>query len=59
MTVYQYDKNNNFIQSFPSLTEAARWCATQTTAKNISSGHISACTKGKRKTAYGYIWKLE
>jgi len=24
--VFQYDLNNNFIQSFPSTTEAANWC---------------------------------
>lgn len=53
MTVYQYDKEGNFIQVFPSLCDAARWCRAD------GSSHISACTKGKRKTAYGYIWKLE
>lgn len=62
MTVYQYDKEGLFIQTFSSLCDAARWCSANGSSlnnKHISTGHISACTKGKRKTAYGYIWKLE
>ena len=48
--VYQYDKQNNFIQKFESVREAMR-------AMKISNGRISACCNGKLKTTCGYIWK--
>ena len=50
-TVYQYDKNTGaFIAEFNSLTEAAK------SINGVSSG-ISPCACGKRKSAYGFIWK--
>lgn len=52
-TVKQYDLQNNFIQSFPSLNAAAK-----ALGKNGVS-HISDVCKGKRKTAYGYIWRFD
>lgn len=48
--VNQYDKKNNFIKSWDSITEAAKEC-------NTNTGNISYCCKGKRKTAAGYKWK--
>lgn len=51
--VAQYDLNNNFIQEFESFTEAAK-----SINKPYGYTHISAVAGGKRKTAYGYIWKL-
>lgn len=60
--VFQYDLKNNFIQSFPSTTEAAYWCI----ENNLSSGSLVG-VKGticrninhpdKHHKAYGYIWK--
>ena len=50
--VIQYDKNNNIIKIYPSLTEASI-----ITGININS--ISFVCKGKRKSAGGYIWKYE
>ena len=47
--VYQYDLQGNFIQSFRSTKEAAR-------VLNKSQGNISSAARGKRKTAYGFIW---
>lgn len=49
--IAQYDLNNNYIRSFSSTKEAARFL-------NKSQGNISSAANGKRKTAYGYIWKF-
>ena len=50
--VYQYDLNENFIRSFISIREAARYLG------DIKyQAHISQAINGKRKTAYGYKWK--
>lgn len=51
--VAQYDLNNNFIHEYDSLSDAARGIG-----KPYGLAHISAVANGKRKTAYGYIWKL-
>lgn len=50
-TVSQYDLNGNYIQTYPSLSEAER----QT---NISRPNISNVCLGNRKSAGGYIWKF-
>ena len=50
--VNQYDLNNNFIQSFPSVNAAAN----SLNKKGVS--HITEVCKGKRKTAYGFIWRF-
>ena len=39
-----------FINKFQSVTEAAKYL-------NKNTGGISSACKGKRKTAYGYMWK--
>lgn len=54
--IYQYDKENNYLKSFPSARAAAR-----EVNNNNSDGasHILDVCKGKRKTAYGYIWKFK
>lgn len=52
--VLQYDLEGNLIQEYSSLSLAAK------SINKFSSGaisHISDVCKGKRKTAYGYIWK--
>ena len=39
-----------------------QWVVHQGKCADLCSGvraHISACANGKRKTAYGYIWKYE
>lgn len=48
--INQYDLNDNFIQQYNSLSEAAL-------AVNGSKGNISQVANGKWKTAYGYKWK--
>ena len=48
--VNKYDLNMNYLETFKSVTEAAR-------DVNGSTGNISLCCSGKHKTAYGYIWR--
>lgn len=58
--VEQYSKKEEYIQSFESYADAARWLQEQgIVQKNLNGvrGHISEVCHGKRKTAYGYIWK--
>lgn len=43
--------NKTIIKTFSSIREAYRFF------QKISNGHIEQVCKGKRKTAYGYIWK--
>lgn len=50
--VLQYDLNNNLLNRFDSITEAAK-------SINKDTSHIVSCCKGRRKTAYGFVWKYE
>ena len=50
ISVMQYDKNNNYLQTFDSIVEAQKYLG-------ITDSHISECCSGKRKSAHGYIWK--
>ena len=50
--VEQFTKNGKFVNSYISISEAER----QT---QVCHNHISACCKGKRQTAGGYIWKYK
>lgn len=56
--INQYDLKGNYIQSFPSARAAAAALGKTTTTSNGASSHITDVCKGKRKTAYGYIWKF-
>lgn len=47
----QFTKDNKLIHSFSSIQEASK-------SINKPRAHISECVNGKRKTAYGYIWKI-
>lgn len=47
--VVQLDKENNFINEFPSRLIAFE-------ATGIDNGHIGDCCNGRRKTAGGYKW---
>lgn len=51
LAVKCYDLNGNFIKEYRSIGEAGR----SLNKKHYSA--ISAVCKGKRKTAFGYIWK--
>lgn len=48
--VVQYDLDGNFVRSWPSIAQVER-------DTGFSNKNISACCLGKRKTAYGYVWK--
>jgi len=51
--ILQYDKNNNLINSYNSLREAAR-------ENNLLHQTISYAIKNKSNNkAYGYVWKLK
>ena len=56
--INQYDLKGNYIQSFPSARAAAVALGKTTATSNGASSHITDVCKGKRKTAYGYIWKF-
>lgn len=49
--VIQYSKNNKFIKQWDSMTEASK-------KMNICKTDISACARGKIRTAGGYKWKI-
>lgn len=62
ISVQQFDLNNNFIQSFNSYSDAAKWVYENGFCKALNGGvrsHIGEAAKGTRKTAYGFIWKNE
>ena len=49
--VYQYDKDYNLINMWPSTKECGR--------NGFSSAHVSACCLGKEKFHKGFIWSYE
>ena len=51
-TITQWDLEGNQVDMFESINEASR-------KLNIRNDGISACLRGKQKTAYGYIWKYQ
>lgn len=56
--INQYSLTNDFIQSFPSAKAAAESLGKVTSTSKGATSHISDVCRGKRKTAYGYIWKF-
>lgn len=53
--VLQYDLKGCFVKSYDSYCDAARAIG----KRKESASHIAQVCSGKRKTAYGYIWKNE
>lgn len=49
-SIKQYDKNNNFVKKYNSITEIEK-------EFNFNRSNIIACAKGRISTAYGYKWK--
>lgn len=49
--VDKYDTSGNLICTYSSASDAARDCGAK------SNSLICACCAGKKKTAYGFIWK--
>jgi len=50
--VLQYDSNGNFIKEWKSGCEAGRQL-------NMSQSNISACCRGLRQQANGFVWKFK
>ena len=48
--VDQYSLTGDFIKTWSSVSEAAKAIGGQ-------SSNIASCAAGRRKTAYGYIWR--
>ena len=61
--IKQYDLDKNYIQTFASVRDAGKYIQSldPEKRKNLSGicEHISGVAKGKRKTAYKYIWKYD
>lgn len=60
--IKQFDKDNNYIQTFSSTVEAGKWIYENNKCSSLNSGvrsHISDCANGKRKSAYGYVWRYK
>lgn len=52
-SINQYSLDGKYIRTFGSLVEAVR--SLGLTIRSVT--HITACAKGKQKTALGYIWR--
>lgn len=55
-------KDNILVQSFESTVAAAQWCYDNQKCTTLNSGvrsHIAEAANGKRKSAYGYVWKYD
>lgn len=61
ITVEQYTLDGEYVQSFKSFREAGRWLIANGYAKQSYDGgvsqHIGSVCMGKRKSAYGFLWK--
>lgn len=60
--INMYDLNDNYIKTFPTISEAARYIQALIPQKRSNlrgiGSHISDVARGKRKTAYKYKWKF-
>ena len=54
--IQQYTKEGQFVNSYISTVEAVK-AVKETDNPSRDSAHISDVINGKRKSAYGYIWK--
>lgn len=50
--ILQYDLQGNFITEYNSIFQASK-------INNCSCSSISACARGEKKTANGFIWKFK
>lgn len=58
--VDQFTKNGEYCQTFSSYSDAAKWLENNGYVNGNLSGvrsHIGEVCRGKRKSAYGFIWK--
>ena len=55
-----YTKDNKLVKTFDSVQLAGEWCAAAGLCAAMNSGvrsHIAEVANGKRKSAYGFLWK--
>ena len=58
--VSAYTKQNEFVKSFSSYSDAAQWLIDNNLTgckKTTIRTHISEVVRGKRKSAAGFVWK--
>lgn len=58
--ICQYTKTGEYLTTFSSVSRAAEWCFENKKCVTLNSGvrsHIADVANGKRKSAYGYIWR--
>ena len=55
--IQQFDFEGNLLNTFYSTREAARFLSK--TNNDTKNTHISEVCRGKRKSAYGYVWKYK
>lgn len=56
--INQYDLQDNYIQTFATAREAARFVRPNSTSIGGVASHITDVCRGSRKTAYGYKWSF-
>ena len=56
--VNQHDLQGNYLKTYAGARDAARAVSKETTNLGGAASHITDVCKGKRKTAYKYIWKF-
>jgi hypothetical protein len=49
-----YNKENNFIGEYYSISDGAFQLL-----GHRKTGNIASCLSGKKKSAYGYVWKYK
>ena len=56
--VNQYDLQGNYLKTYAGVRDAARAVSKEITNLGGAASHITDVCKGKRKTAYKFIWKF-
>lgn len=54
--ILQFTKDGQFIREFPSAQRASEYIGLNVKTRD---SHITACCKGKRNFAYGYVWRYK
>lgn len=55
--INQYDLNDNYIQTFATAKDAARFVRPNASSLGGVTSHITDVCKEKRQTAYGFKWR--
>ena len=58
----QLTLDGKLVKTWDSISDAASWLVSNGYAKTLNGGvrqKISRCAKGKLKTAYKFIWKMD